>query len=66
MEATQRMTQVKALATLTRTGVEAGAILLRTAVKVVWSRMGGGGWSKGGMESHDDGTKTESDLDELG
>ena len=42
MEATQRMTQMKARATLTRTGVEAGAILLRTAVKVVWSRMGGG------------------------
>ena len=59
---------MKARATLTRTGVEAGAILLRTAVKVVWSRMrgGGGGWSKGDVESHDDGTKTESDLGELG
>ena len=43
MEATHRMTQVKARVTLTRTGVEAGAILLRTAVKVVWSRIGGGG-----------------------
>ena len=55
---------MKARATLTRTGVEAGVILLRTAVKVVWSRMGE--WSKDGMESHDDGTKTECDLDELG
>ena len=33
---------MKARATLTRTEIEAGAILLRTAVKVVWGRMGGG------------------------